>query len=160
MPSFDVVSEVDAHEISNAVDQSNREVAQRFDFKGVEASFELGETEIVLKGESEFHLQQMLAILHTKMAKRKVDIRSLDEQEPDVSGKLATQRLTIRQGIDSELARRMVKDIKATKTKVQTQIQGDQLRVSGKKRDDLQETIAFLRNRDYQIPLQFTNFRD
>lgn len=160
MPSFDVVSEVDLHEVRNAVDQANREVAQRFDFKGIDASFELGDGEIVLKAESEFHLQQMTDILYSKMAKRKVDIQSLDPQPPEQSGKVARQRLRVRQGIDAELARRMVKDIKATKIKVQAQIQGDQLRVSGKKRDDLQQVIAFMREQKYDIPLQFTNFRD
>ena len=160
MPSFDVVSEVDLHEVSNAVDQANREVGQRFDFKGVDARFELGDGEIVLRAESEFHLQQMTDILHNKMAKRKVDIQSLDTQSPEHSGKVARQRVLIRQGIDTDLARRMVKDIKGAKFKVQSQIQGDQLRVSGKKRDDLQQVIAFLREQKYGIPLQFTNFRD
>ena len=160
MPSFDVVSEVDLHEVSNAVDQANREVGQRFDFKGVDASFELGENEIVLKGESEFHLQQMSDILRNKMAKRKVDAESLEPQEVEMSGKTARQRVVIRQGIDSDLARRMVKDIKARKLKVQAQIQGDQLRVSGKKRDDLQQVIAFVKEQNYGLPLQFTNFRD
>jgi len=160
VPSFDVVSEVDLHEITNAVDQANREVGTRFDFKGVDASFELGDGEIVLKGESDFHLKQMTDILHAKMAKRQVDIQSLDAQEPELSGKVARQRILIRQGIETDLARRMVKDLKGTKMKVQAQIQGDQLRVSGKKRDDLQEAIAFLREQKYGIPLQFTNFRD
>lgn len=160
MPSFDVVSEVDLHEITNAVDQANREVGTRFDFKGVDASFELGDGEIVLKGESDFHLKQMMDILHAKMAKRKVDIQSLDPQEPELSGKVARQRILIRQGIETDLARRMVKELKGTKMKVQAQIQGDQLRVSGKKRDDLQQAIAFLREQKYGIPLQFTNFRD
>lgn len=160
MPSFDVVSEVDLHEVSNAVDQANREVNQRFDFKGVDASFELGEGEIVLKGESEFHLQQMSDILRNKMAKRKVDIQSLDPQEFEMSGRTARQRVVIRQGIETDLARRMVKDVKGTKIKVQTQIQGDQLRITGKKRDDLQGVMAFLREQAYGLPLQFTNFRD
>lgn len=160
MPSFDVISEVDLHEVGNAVDQANREVNQRFDFKGVDASFELGDGEIVLKGESDFHLKQMTDILHAKMAKRKVDIRSLDPAEPELSGKSARQRIAIRQGIDTDLARRMVKDIKASKLKVQAQIQGDQLRVSGKKRDDLQQVMALLREQKYGLPLQFTNFRD
>lgn len=160
MPSFDVVSEVDLHEVSNAVDQANREVNQRFDFKGVDASFELGEGEIVLKGESEFHLQQMSDILRNKMAKRKVDIRSLDSQEIEMSGQAARQSVVIRQGIETDLARRMVKDVKGTKTKVQAQIQGDQLRITGKKRDDLQSVMAFLREQAYGLPLQFTNFRD
>jgi len=160
VPSFDVVSEVDLHEISNAVDQANREVRQRFDFKGVDAEFELGEGEIVLRGESEFHLQQMTDILHNKMAKRKVDILSLDPKEPEMAGKTARQRILIRQGIESDLAKRMVKDIKGSKLKVQAQIQGDQVRVSGKKRDDLQQVIAFLREQKYGLPLQFINFRD
>lgn len=160
MPSFDVVSEVDLHEVANAVDQANREVRQRFDFKGVDADFELSDDGIQLKGESEFHLQQMTDILHAKMAKRKVDIQSLDPQPPELSGKTARQRILLRQGIETDLARRMVKDLKGTKMKIQAQIQGDQLRVSGKKRDDLQQAIAFLREQKYDLPLQFTNFRD
>jgi uncharacterized protein YajQ (UPF0234 family) len=154
------VSEVDLHEIRNAVDQANREVGQRFDFKGVDARFELHDGEIVLQAESEFHLQQMTDILHSKMAKRRVDIQSLDPQSPEQGGKVVRQHILVRQGVDSDLARRMVKDIKGTKVRVQTQIQGEQLRVSGKKRDDLQQVIAFLREQQYDIPLQFTNFRD
>jgi len=159
VPSFDVVSEVDLHEISNAVDQANREVRQRFDFKGVDAEFELTD-HIALRAEAEFQLQQMMDILHSKMAKRKVDILSLDAQEPEMAGKTARQRVLIRQGIESDLAKRMVKDIKGTKIKVQAQIQGDQVRVTGKKRDDLQQVIAYLREQKYGIPLQFINFRD
>ena len=160
MPSFDVVSEVDIQEVRNAVDQSNREIGTRFDFKGVQAAFELTGSDIQLKAEQEFQLQQMMDILRQKLVKRKVDIGSLDVQEPVSSLNAARQQVGVKQGIDADLAKRLVKALKAAKLKVQAQIQGDQLRVSGKKRDDLQAAIAHLRETDWGLPLQFTNFRD
>ncbi len=160
MPSFDVVSEVDLHEVSNAVDQANREVGTRFDFKGVDAKFEQSEADIVMRAEQEFHLGQMLDILRQKLAKRKVDIGSMDIKEPESSLNAARQQIVIKQGIDSVTAKKMVKDIKGGKFKVQAQIQGEQVRVTGKKRDDLQEVIAMLKKADYGLPLQFSNFRD
>ena len=160
MPSFDVVSEVDIQEVRNAVDQANREVGTRFDFKGVEASFELKESSVLLSAEQEFQLGQMMDILRQKLVKRGVDIDCLDVAEPEVSLNASRQTVTIRQGIDSDLAKKMVKAIKASKIKVQAQIQGEQLRVTGKKRDDLQQVIALLKQGDYQLPLQFQNFRD
>ena len=160
MPSFDVVSEVDLQEVRNAVDQANREIGTRFDFKGVDASFELTGSDIALKAEQEFQLQQMMDILRQKLVKRKVDIASLDVGEVVTSLNAARLKVAVRQGIDAATAKRMVKALKEGKWKVQAQIQGDQLRVSRKKRDDLQDAITGLREGDWGIPLQFTNFRD
>jgi uncharacterized protein YajQ (UPF0234 family) len=160
MPSFDIVSEIDLQEVRNAVDQSNREIDTRFDFKGVKASFELSDGKILMIGEQEFHLQQMMDILRQKLVKRKVDLASLDPGDPVSNLSAARQEIALKQGVDSETAKRMVKAIKASKTKVQAQIQGDQVRVSGKKRDDLQDAIALLRGEDWGLPIQFTNFRD
>lgn len=160
MPSFDIVSEIDLQEVRNAVDQSNREIGTRFDFKGVKASFELSDDKVALIAEQEFQLQQMMDILRQKLTKRKIDLACLDPDEPVISLNAARQDVQLKQGIDSETAKRMVKAIKAGKLKVQAQIQGDQVRVTGKKRDDLQDCIALLRDEDWGLPLQFTNFRD
>ena len=160
MPSFDVVSEVNMHEVSNAVDQANREVETRFDFKGSGAKFELDDSSISLVAQSEFQLQQMLDVLYTKMAKREVDIMSLKADPPQVVGRQAKQKLTLVQGIESDLARKIVKLIKDTKMKVQAAIQGDKVRITGKKRDDLQDCIAMLRGQKFEQPLQFNNFRE
>jgi uncharacterized protein YajQ (UPF0234 family) len=160
MPSFDVVSECDLQEVRNAVDQANREIGTRFDFKGVDAIFELAEGEIRMRAEQEFQLQQMMDILRQKLVKRKVELSALDVDEPVTSLNAARQRVGLKQGIDSDTAKRMVKSLKSSKLKVQTQIQGDQLRVTGKKRDDLQQAIAYIKETDWQRPLQFTNFRD
>jgi uncharacterized protein YajQ (UPF0234 family) len=160
MPSFDVVSEVDMQETRNAVDQANREVGTRFDFKGVEASFELKESQVLLRAEQEFQLGQMMDILRQKLVKRGVDITCMAIGDAEVSLNACRQTVTIRQGIESDLAKKMVKQIKASKLKVQAQIQGEQVRVTGKKRDDLQQVITLLREADYGLPLQFQNFRD
>lgn len=160
MPSFDVVSEVDLQEVRNAVDQANREVGTRYDFKGVDAKFELTDADIKLSAEVEFQLQQMMDILRQKLVKRKVDIASMDVKDPETSLNAASQHVIIKQGIDSESAKKMVKNIKGSKIKVQAQIQGEQVRVTGKKRDDLQQVITLLREADYGLPLQFDNFRD
>ena len=160
MPSFDIVSQVDMHELGNAVDQASREVTTRFDFKGSGATFELADGEIKLKAEVEFQLQQMMDILRTKLAKRSVDVAALDAQEPQMTGKEARQSVIVRQGIEAELGRKIVKMIKEKKLKVQAAIQGDQVRVTGKKRDDLQQVIAMLRDADIDLPLQYINFRD
>lgn len=160
MPSFDVVSEFDAHEASNAVNQASREVDTRFDFKGTGSKFVLDGNVITLTSESEFQLQQMLDILRQKLAKRGVDVGCLDEQEPEVSSSQARQSVVLRQGIDTELARDLVKRVKAAKLKVQAAIQGDKVRISGKKRDDLQAVIAMLKEADVGLPLQYDNFRD
>ena len=150
MPSFDVVSDFDAHEAANAVDQANREVTTRFDFKGTGSKFELDNQLITLTSQSEFQLQQMMDILRQKLAKRGVDIGCLDEQEPEVTGSEARQNVILRRGIDSDLARRLVKTVKGSKIRVQAAIQGDKLRISGKKRDDLQSVIAMLKKLDFE----------
>ena len=160
MPSFDVVSEVDQHELANAVDQANREVTTRFDFKGTDSWFDLDGQVIKLSSGSEFQLQQMYDILCNKLVKRGIDIIALEKSDPVIQAKTATQNITVRQGIQSDDARKLVKMIKDQKMKVQAAIQGDQLRVTGKKRDDLQSVIALLRDADIGLPLQFKNFRD
>jgi hypothetical protein len=160
MPSFDVVSEFDAHEASNAIDQANREVGNRFDFKGTGSKFELDGQLISLTSQTEFQLQQMLDILRQKLAKRGIDIACMKEEEAEISGTEARQKVTLRQGIDTPLARDLVKKIKSSKIKVQSSIQGEKLRVSGKKRDDLQAVIALLKEADIELPLQYENFRD
>ncbi len=160
MPSFDIVSEVDLQEVRNAVDQANRVIDTRFDFKGVNASFEHNENEIKLEAEQEFQLQQMLDILREKLAKRGVDVKALDVKDPQTSLNAARQQVLVQQGIESDVAKKIVKEIKNAKLKVQAQIQGDQVRVTGKKRDDLQKVIAMLKEKEYGLPLQFKNFRD
>jgi uncharacterized protein YajQ (UPF0234 family) len=160
MPSFDVVSEVNHHELTNAVDQANREVSTRFDFKGTGSNFDLSDQTITMHTESEFQLQQMYDMLCTKLVKRGVDIACLDKGDPVMQAKTATQAITVREGIESADARKMVKMIKDRKLKLQAAIQGDQLRVTGKKRDDLQAVIALLKETKFGLPLQFKNFRD
>ena len=160
MSSFDIVSEVDLVEVSNAVDQAQREINTRFDFKGVDASFEREDYLVNLSAEAEFQLQQMLDILITKLSRRSVDTACMSVSDPVVTGKHTRQVVTLRQGIDAELARRLVKLIKTQKIKVQSAIQGDKVRVSGKKRDQLQQTIALVKEQDIDLPLQFNNFRD
>lgn len=160
MPSFDVVSDFDAHEAANGVDQANREVNTRFDFKGTGSKFVLDNQLITLTTQSDFQLQQMLDILRKKLAKRGIDIGCLDEQEPEIMINEARQNVIMRRGIESELARKLVKTIKSSKIKVQAAIQGDKLRISGKKRDDLQATIRLLKDTDVDLPLQYENFRD
>jgi uncharacterized protein YajQ (UPF0234 family) len=160
MPSFDIVSEVDLVEVNNAVDQSNREVSTRFDFKGVDADFSREENIVNVTAEADFQLQQMLDMLTTKLAKRGVDVACMDVSEPVVTGKQARQIVTLRQGIDADLSRRIVKLVKAQKMKVQAAIQGEKVRITSKKRDDLQKTIAMIKNVDIDLPLQFNNFRD
>lgn len=160
MPSFDVVSEIDMHELSNAVDQANREVGTRFDFKGTDSTFQLNDNEITLESGSEFQLNQMRDILHNKMVKRGLDIACLEAKEPEMTGKRARQKVVARQGIDKDMARKIVKMVKDSKLKVQAAIQGEQVRVTGKKRDDLQQVIAMLKDAKLELPLQYTNFRD
>ena len=161
MPSFDIVSEVDLHEVANAVDQASREVGTRFDFKGVDARFERDDHVVTLSAEAEFQLEQMLDILRGKLAKRGIDTGCLELGDVEQAGRQARRKVTLRHGVGSDLARDLVKRIKASKLKVQAQIQGDQVRVTGKKRDDLQQVIALLRGADdIDLPLQFSNFRD
>ncbi len=160
MPSFDVVSEIDMHEMTNALDQANREVGTRYDFKGSDANFSRQENIITLDAENEFQLQQMLDMFFLKAGKRKIDLDSFKAADPEVSGKRAIQKLTIQQGIDKELGKKIVKEIKNSKMKVQASIQGEKVRITGKKRDDLQNAIALLKEARLGIPLQYENFRD
>ncbi len=160
MPSFDVVSEVDLQEVTNAVDQSNRELRGRFDFRGVDAKFEREESAVRLTAEADIQLDQMLDILKSKLVKRSIELGALEVLGPEKSGKHLHQKVVIKQGIDKDLARKIVKMVKDKKMKVQAAIQGDKVRVSGKKRDDLQSVISMLKASDIELPLQFTNFRD
>lgn len=160
MPSFDVVSEVDMQEVRNAVDQASRELGTRFDFRGVDASFELSDAGIRLAAQEEFQLQQMLDILHDKLIRRGIDVRALDPGDLEAAGKQKRQLFALKQGIDRDTAKKIVKIIKDSKIKVQAQVQGDQVRVTGKKRDDLQSAMAGLKEADLDIPLNYTNFRD
>ncbi|MBB5214042.1 YajQ family cyclic di-GMP-binding protein [Parapusillimonas granuli] len=160
MPSFDVVSEVDKHELSNAVDQANRELSTRFDFKGVNAAFELEGYVVTQSAPSVFQLNQMLDILRGRLSARGIDVRCLDVGEPleNVSG--ARRKVTVKQGLEQAVSKKLIAEMKAAKLKVEAQINGDKLRVSGKKRDDLQAAIALLKKADVDLPLQFNNFRD
>jgi cyclic-di-GMP-binding protein len=160
MPSFDIVSEVDMQEVRNAVDQANRELATRFDFRGVDAHFALEDGAILLTAQEEFQLEQMHDILRDKLVRRKVDAACLDAQTIEASGKQKRRRWRIVQGIDRDQSKEIVKRIKDSKAKVQASIQGEKVRVTGKKRDDLQQIIALLRDAKLAIPLQFDNFRD
>jgi len=160
MPSFDIVSEVDIHQLTNAVDQAGRIVANRFDFKGVEASFEREEHTVVVTAEAEFQVTQMEDMLRSALIKCDIDPGAMDCGEPVTSGKLVRQTIVLRHGLDSAQCRSIVKRIKDEKMKVQSQIQGEQVRVTGKKRDALQQVIALLREEDFGAPLQFSNFRD
>jgi len=160
MPSFDIVSEVDSHEITNAVDQASKEVSQRFDFKGTNAKFELKDSVITLSAPSDFQLKQMLEILRLKLSKRGIDVACLKVEEPVVTGQVARQVVTLRQGIEAELGKKIQRQIKDSKLKVQAALQDKQVRVTGKNRDDLQEAIALVKKGGHDLPLQFTNFRD
>ncbi len=160
MPSFDVVSEIDTHELTNAVDQAVRELTQRFDFKGTDASFELEETTVTLSAPAEFQLKQMLEILRMRLAKRGIDVACLEVKDPVVNLAVAKQHVVLRHGIDADTGRKVARSLKDSKLKVQAQVQGDKVRVTGKKRDDLQEAIALLRKGEFDVPLQFNNFRD
>jgi uncharacterized protein YajQ (UPF0234 family) len=160
MPSFDVVSEVDLHQLTNAVDQAGRIVANRFDFKGVEASFEREERTVVITAEAEFQVTQMEDMLRSALIKCDIDPGAMDCGEIVTTGKQVKQTVVLRHGLDSAQCKAIVKQIKEAKMKVQAQIQGDQVRVTGKKRDDLQSAMALLRKAEIGVPLQFTNFRD
>lgn len=160
MSSFDIVSKVDLHEVTNAIDQANREVTTRFDFKGTNAKFEFAAEKITLTAPAKFQLQQMLTILENKFAKRGLDLTCLKREEAVESLHEARQILTIQQGIQHELAKKIVKFIKDENLKVQTAIQGEQLRITGKKKDDLQQVIAKVRAQKWDVPLQYENFRD
>ena len=160
MPSFDVVSELNPHEVSNAVDQANREIGQRFDFKGTGAKFELEDFKVTLHAQVDFQLKQMLEILKLRISKRGIDVACMQPGEPQITLNAARQEVILRHGIDAESARQLVKAVKDSKLRVQAAIQGDKLRVTGKQRDDLQSTIALLRKTQVGLPLQFVNLRD
>lgn len=160
MPSFDVVSEVNAHELTNAVDQANRELSNRFDFKGVDAKFVLEDKIITQTAPSDFQVQQMTDILRARLIARGIDVRCLEFGDVETNLAQAKQKVTVKQGIEQKLAKKIAAAIKDAKIKVETQINGDKLRVSSKKRDDLQEVIALLKKSDFELPLQYDNFRD
>lgn len=160
MPSFDVVSEIDSHELTNAVDQANRELTTRFDFKGVDARFELDEQTISQTAPSEFQLKQMDDILRSRLIARGIDVRCLEFGDVETNLAGARQKVTVKQGIEQKLAKKIVAAIKEAKLKVESQINGDKLRISGKKRDDLQSAMALLKAGNFEQPLQFDNFRD
>jgi len=160
MPSFDTVSELNAHELANAVDQANREVSQRFDFKDTGASFELKDFTITLHAQVDFQLKQMLEILKLRLSKRGIDLKCLEAKEPQTTLSSAQQELMLRHGIDAETGKLLTRLIKDSKLKVQASLQGEKVRVSGKQRDDLQAAMALLRGAKLDRPLQFNNFRD
>ena len=160
MPSFDIVSEFNLHEVTNALDQASREVDQRFDFKGTDAKFEQKETVITLSAPADFQLKQMIEILKLKLAKRGIDVACLKIDEPVMTGQTARQVVTLRQGVDTELGKKIQRLIKDSKLKVQAAIQDKQVRVTGKSRDDLQTAMAMVKKGGFELPLQFTNFRD
>jgi len=160
MPSFDIVSEVDTVELRNAVDNANREISTRFDFRNVEASFELKDEIVKLSAEADFQLKQMRDILRGNLTKRGVDVNSMESQKPDATGKTWHQDVKFKQGIEAAMAKKIVKAIKDAKLKVQVSIQGEKVRVTGKKRDDLQGAIALIKQSDLGQPFQYENFRD
>lgn len=160
MPSFDIVSEYDAHEAANGVDQANREVGTRFDFKGSNAHYQISGDVITLHAGGEFQIKQMRDIVYNKLTKRGVDIACAETGDLQATDKTATQTITLRQGLTTDISRQVVKLIKTKKLKVQAAIQGEKVRVTGKKRDDLQQVIAMLREEPLEMPLQFNNFRD
>jgi len=160
MPSFDVVSEIDLHEVTNAVDQANKEVVTRFDFKGTDSNFELTDNIVTLNTKEEFQLGQMMDVLSKKLSTRKIDVRCMDVETPELSSNKARQKVTLKHGIETETAKKIVKMIKDMKLKVQSAIQDKQVRVTGKKRDDLQSVMSMLRDAKMDLPLQYINFRD
>lgn len=161
MPSFDIVSEVDKHEAQNAVDGANRELSTRFDFRGVDASFELKEKVVTLTANEEFQLQQMKPMLEGNMIKRKIKTSCLEYGDMTGAGKQVKMLATMRQGIDGDLGRKINKLIKNSKIKVTSQVQGETVRVTGKKRDDLQQVMQMLRSEEsIELPLEFKNFKD
>lgn len=160
MPSFDIVSEVETQDVRHALENAQRELDTRFDFRGVEARFEWQKDEAKIVAEADFQLQQMRDMLRSKLAKQKVDVDSIDFSEPSHSGKLHSQTVIMKQGIEADVAKKLVKLIKDSKMKVQASIQGDQVRVTGKKRDDLQAVMALVRQAELGQPFQFNNFRD
>ena len=159
MPSFDVVSELDKHEVTNAVDNAIKDLDRRYDLRG-KGTFEFKEKTVTLTAEAEFQLEQMIEILKLALVKRKIDVQCLEVKDHYASGKVVKQEVVLREGIDKELAKKIVALVKDAKLKVQAAIQGEQVRITGKKRDDLQEAIALLRTQELGMPLQYNNFRD
>tara|TARA_B100001989_G_scaffold223695_1_gene177772 strand:- start:298 stop:780 length:483 start_codon:yes stop_codon:yes gene_type:complete len=160
MPSFDVKSEIDKHELTNAVDQANRVLKNRYDFKEANAEFKLNDDSIILTAKEDFHVKQMLLVLSEAIAKRNIDIRVLKPENIEVANNTARQTVTLQEGIDRDLAKSITTLIKKSKLKVQSAIQGENIRITGKKRDDLQDAIQHIKDQKYTIPLQFDNFRD
>ena len=160
MPSFDIESKVDLHELTNAIDQSNRVIANRYDFKEANASFEFVNEVVKLNANEAFQIDQMIPILKENLAKRGIDLKALKLGEKNISNSIASLDAEINQGINQDIAREIVKIIKSSKIKVQSSIQGDSLRINGKKRDELQEIITLLKSKEIEIPIQFKNFRD
>ena len=160
MASFDIKSELDSHEVTNAIDQANRVLQNRFDFKGTGAEFKMETNDILLTAKEEFQIHQMLPILNESITKRGIDIKTLKPGEIEQATGAARQLITLRQGIDKELAKKITTLIKQSKIKVQAAIQGDSVRITGKKRDELQQVIQIVKDQNYDIPLQFINFRD
>ena len=161
MPSFDIVSEINEAELRNAVDNAVREVTTRFDFRGVEATIVLNQLVVTLRSESDFQVRQLEDLFRSHCAKRHIITSGVDiEDKPVHIGKFYSLTLTFKQGIDQPTAKEIIKYIKDSKAKVQAAIQGDKVRITGKKRDDLQDTIALLKKSDIELPLQFENFRD
>jgi cyclic-di-GMP-binding protein len=160
MPSFDAVSELNAHEVTNAIDQANRELSQRFDFKDTGARFELAELTVTLHAQVDFQLKQMLEILKVRLSKRGIDLTCLEVKEPQTNLAAARQEVLLRHGIDQDSGKKITRLIKDSTLKVQASVQGDKVRIVGKKRDDLQAAMALLRGAKLEVPLQFNNFRD
>ena len=160
MPSFDIKSELNVHEVTNGVDQANRVIENRFDFKGTGARFDLSEDKVTLSSQEEFQLHQMLPILNESLSKRGVDLKSLKVESIEVSTGNARQEILLKEGIDQEIAKKITQMIKSSKVKVQASVQGESIRVNGKKRDDLQQVIRILKEANFDLPLQFKNFRD
>jgi len=160
MPSFDIESKIDNHELSNAIDQTNRVITNRYDLKDANANVSLQENEIKVSANESFQLDQIIPILKENLSKRKIDLKSLKIGETHEANNSATVNIELVQGISSEIGKEINVLIKSKKIKVQSSIQGDSVRVSGKKRDDLQATIALIKEQNFNIPLQFQNFRD
>jgi len=160
MPSFDIISEFDKHELQNALDQANKEVSTRFDFKGTDSRFELNDNNLTMISGSTFQLQQMFSVICSKLTRRGIDLACMETGDPKPSGKGVKQEIIMKQGLDKALAKKIITLIKDKKLKVQAAIQGEQIRVTGKKRDDLQEVIQMLREEKLEMPLQFENFRE
>ncbi len=160
MPSFDIVSEVDLHELTNAVDQASRELTNRYDFKGTGASIQLNDKTTVLTADSDFQVQQMHSVLFEKMSKRGIDVACLEMGSIETRGQNSVQSCEVKTGIEKELSKKIVKIIKESKLKVQAAIQDEKVRVTGKKRDDLQQVMALIKGSEIDLPLQYQNFRD